>query len=48
MREEKLERCDLCGEIGQCIYLRDWGVWVCIGCYWNRFNVKRMKNQEIS
>lgn len=36
MKKEVKEKCDLCGEIANCVYFEDWGVWICINCYWGK------------
>lgn len=42
-----MEMCDLCGKITSCIYLRDWGAWMCFNCYWGELKIDKIENKEI-
>ena len=47
MKEEVSEKCDLCGEYGLCVYLRDWGGWICLSCYSLNFNYRMVEKKEV-
>ena len=47
MKKEVVQKCDICGKTTLCIYLEQWGGWICIDCYWGRNNEDEIEIEVI-